>query len=73
MDYDELDRSNVNVVDHYPLYYAMLTLQNPVIEQIPTFTIKNFPQLRTQLGCRTAYQHMITKYCVCLDPPFKVR
>ena len=36
----------MNVVDHYPLYYAMLTLQAPPpVERIPIFTIKDFFQV----------------------------
>ena len=64
-EYDDLDQNNVNVVDHYPLYYAMLTLQTPPpVEKVSTFTIKDFPKLKRQLGCRRAYQTMIAKYCV---------
>ena len=70
-EYDALEKNNVNVVDHYPLHYAMLTLQTPPpVERIPIFTIKDFPKLKTQLGFRKAYQNMVTKYCVSFDPPW---
>ena len=70
-EYDALEKSNVNVVDHYPLYYAMLALQAPPpVERIPIFTIKDFSKLKMQLGFRKAYQNMVTKYCVSFDPPW---
>ena len=73
-EYDDLEQSNVNVIDHYPLYHAMLTLQiPPPVDRVPIFTIKDFPKLKMQLGCRKAYQTMITKYCVSFDPPWKPR
>ena len=72
-EYDALEKSDVNVVEHYPLYYAMLTLQSPPpVERIPIFTIKDFSKLKTQLGFRKAYHNMATKYCVNLDPPWTV-
>ena len=71
-EYDDLEQRNVNVIDHYPIYYAMLTLQNPPpVDRPPTFTVKDFPKLKQQLGCRKAYQTMIAKYCVSFDPPWK--
>ena len=70
-EYDALEKSNVNVVDHYPLYYAMLTLQaHPPVERIPIFAIKDFSKLKTQLGFRKAYHNLVTKYFVSLDPPW---
>ena len=70
-EYDALEKNNVNVVDLYPLYYAMLTLQTPPpVERIPIFTIKDFSKLKMQLGFRKAYQNMVTKYCVSFDPPW---
>ena len=70
-EYDALEKSDVNVIDHYPLYYAMLTLQSPPsVERIPIFAIKDFSKLKTQLGFRKAYQNMVTKYCASLDPPW---
>ena len=72
-EYDALEKSDVNVVEHYPLYYAMLTLQSPPsVERIPIFTIKDFSKLKTQLGFRKAYHNMVTKYCVNLDHPWTV-
>ena len=71
-EYDALEHNTVNVIDHYPLYYAMLTLQTPPpVDRVPIFTIKDFPKLKMQLGCRKAHQTMITKYCVSFDPPWK--
>ena len=70
-EYDALEKSNVNVVDHYPLYYAMLALQAPPpVERIPFFTIKDFSKLKMQLGFRKAYHTMVTTYCVSFDPPW---
>ena len=64
-EYDTLEKNHVNVVDHYPLYYAMFTLQtSPPTERIPTFTIRNFNTLKVQLGFRQAYRTLVTKYCV---------
>ena len=73
-EYVALEKSDVNVVEHYPLYYAMLTLQSPQsVERIPIFTIKDFSKLKkTQLGFRKAYHNMVTKYCVNLDHPWTV-
>ena len=69
-EYDALEKSDVNVIDHYPLYYAMLTLQSPPsVERIPIFAIKDFSKLKTQLGFRKAYHNTVTKYCVSFDPP----
>ena len=63
-EYDALEKNSVNVVDHYPLYYAMFTLQtSPSTERIPTFTIRNFNTLKEQLGFRQAYRTLVTKYC----------
>ena len=46
-EYDVLDQNNVNVIDHYPLYYVLLTLQNPPsMGRVPTFTVKDFPKLK---------------------------
>ena len=71
-EYDALEQNNVNVIENYPLYYAMLTLQSPPpVDRIPILTIKDFPKLKMQLGCRRAYQTMIAKYCVSFDPPWK--
>ena len=72
-EYHALEKSDVNVVEHYPLYYAMLTLQSPPSdERIPILTIKDFSKLKTQLGFRKAYHNMVTKYCVNLDHPWAV-
>ena len=44
-EYDALEQNNVNVIDHYPLYYAMLTLQTPPpVDRVSTYTIKDFPK-----------------------------
>ena len=72
-EYDALEQNNVNVIDHYPLYYAMLTLQTPPpVDKVSSFTIKDFSKLKTQLGFIKAYHNMVTKYCVNLDTPWTV-
>ena len=71
-EYDALEQNTVNVIDNYPLYYAMLTLQSPPpLDRVPILAIKDFPKLKMQLGCRRAYQTMIANYYVSFDPPWK--
>ena len=52
-----MEADSVNIVDHYPLYYAMFALQVPSSSvNCSTVQVEDFDTMKINLGFRAAYK-----------------
>ena len=68
--FNQLDAaSDINLVDHYDLYYQMFLVLYPPTEKVPLFyppryLWNDYRQKKQQLGYRKAYKELYQVMCV---------